>query len=423
MKSRQLANVLPLVAGLSAAALGCGPADVPDAARVGTSEEAIAGGYTDTKDVAVVGVIDVQAGAMCSGSLIAPNLVLTARHCVAPVLNELSGGVSCQVTKFGANHPATSFYVTTKKSFSQNPADYHTVQKVESVPVGATAPFCGSDAAILVLSKGIDPAEAKPLVPRVDTVLEKGEEYYAVGYGATDGNGAGAGLRRRRDNLFVDCVGASCPADITPAYLHKTEFKGDQGTCEGDSGGPAFDLQGRVVGITSRGDKDCTMSIYTQVFGWGEWIKQMGVEAAKLGGYDPMPWSTGWPTDPAYADPVGAACQVDGDCPASRCASDPAGSYCTRLCDDAAPCPDGYQCDAEQKACLRVPPPPAEPPSGAGGGAAQPAGSAKADPNASGDGGSTGGCSIRRGTDPTKPAPWFAGAVAAAALLARRRRR
>lgn len=420
MSTRSLG--LAFAAGSCLVALGCGPTDALESSRLGVSEEPIKGGYTDTKDVAVVGIFDMQAGGMCSGSLIAPNLVLTARHCVAPVINEVSGGVSCQVTKFGANHPASVFYVTTKGQFSQNPKDYHLVAKVESVPVGATAPFCANDTAILILKQNVDSAEAMPLVPRVDSELEKGEEYYAVGYGATDGQGSGAGLRRRRDGLFVDCVGTKCPAEYSVA-LKKTEFLGDTGICQGDSGGPAFDMQARVVGITSRGGAECTMPIYTQVFGWGEWIKQVGLEAAKAGGYDPPAWATGWPSDPAYGGTVGTACTTDKACPAAHCIlGGEAGGYCSRLCNDATPCPDTYQCDADKKLCLAIPPPPED--AGAGGGGGAPAGGEpkKATPAAT-DAGSSGGCAVGPlGSDPTKPDPWFAGALAALAFVVRRRR-
>jgi hypothetical protein len=425
MSIRSLALAFPLVA-LSLVA--CGPAEAPGpAASTGVAEEAIKGGYTDTTDVNVVGIYDSSAGALCTGSLIAPNLVLTAHHCVAPVLNEVNGGVSCSVTKFGKPNSAYGFYVTTKGELSQNMGDYHTVHSVEVPPVSGSAAFCGYDAAALILSKPIDMAEAAPLVPRVDTVLQPKEQYYAVGYGATDGQGSGAGTRRRLDNLFIDCVGEGC-ADYVPTYLRKQEFIGDKGTCEGDSGGPAFDMQHRVVGITSRGDANCQMSIYTQVYGWADWIKSLGVKAAQAGGYDPPPWATGWPTDPAFSGQPGATCNADTDCPAAKCiVGGPNGNYCTRRCDAATPCPDGYQCDAGAGVCLQIPPP--DPTPGTGGGSPGAGG---------GDATSTPKSSVPKqpmpvfeqttcavaivGADPTKPDPWFAGAVAAIALAASRRR-
>ena len=422
MSTRSFALALPFVAGLSCFAVGCGPADVAALDAVASSEEAIKNGYTDTDDVNVVGIYDMSSSGLCTGSLIAPNLVLTARHCVAPVLNEVDGGVSCQVTKFGANHKASAFYVTTKKELSGNFKDYHVVKSVESPPIGDTAVFCGNDVAALILTKPIDGAEAKPLVPRVDGSLLAKDEYYAVGYGATDGAGNGAGTRRRRDGLFVECVGEGCKMYV-PKYLRKTEFVGDEGTCQGDSGGPAFDMAGRVVGITSRGGGDCEMSIYTQVYGWSDWIKELGVKAAEAGGYEPPPWATGWPTDPAFSGQPGATCATDKECPAGKCVLSDAGGYCTRKCSDAAPCPEGYQCDAGAGGvCIAIPAPDqGAGGGGVGGGAATSTASTKkkAAPQVY----EVSDCAVHSpGADPTKPDPWFAGAaVSALALYARRR--
>jgi MYXO-CTERM domain-containing protein len=335
--------------------------------------------------------------------------VLTARHCVAPVLNEVNGDVSCTTTTFGATDPASGFYVTTRAVMDMVASDYHVIQKVVTPPDGTR--LCGFDQAILILSEPIDPSEAVPLIPRVDTPLATGDGYSAIGYGGTDNNGTGVGERRRRDTLFVSCVGAECPADA----VKPSEFIGDTGICEGDSGGPALDLAGRVVGVTSRGGKNCTSPVYGAVYGLGQWIRDTTTEAATLGGYPPPAWATGAPTDPQYSAPVGTACTQPSDCASGRCVADANSRYCTRLC-DLADCPTGFTCDSTDPVspiCIQVPPAPASPPKSASGTAAH-----ATQPS------SASSCSVAApGRAPALPVAWLASAAGLAALAVRRRRR
>jgi MYXO-CTERM domain-containing protein len=339
----------------------------------------------------------MSEGAECSGSLLAPNMVLTAHHCVAPV-NMGASGIVCGQSSFGATDTTAgdNFLVSTTEVLSMSASAWHIVSEVVTPPGGSS--FCGEDQAIFILSDLVEPSEAKPLVPRVDSQITLSEVYSAVGFGTTD-DVNGAGQRRRLDDLHVMCVGDDCPAqDLSITH----EWLGDHGICEGDSGGPALDADGRVIGVTSRGATGCIDPIYGDVFSWASWIKSTALHAAEVGGYTAPPWATGYPTDPIFNFPIAptASCSKANACASGLCLGDAEGAYCTRGCEAAAPCPSGYTCDTigTQQVCERVLPAPS-----------------------TGDGS---GCSVGA-DDPTKPVPWSTAllGLGALALLGRRRRR
>lgn len=390
---RSLVSVGLLLAGCGLAGAcapeGEAPADLAEA--IGQVSQAIDGGYLDQEDTAVVGIVSLsnQGIGSCSGTLIAPNVVLTAQHCVAAI--STGEGVDCKKSTFGKARSASSIYVTTKTSLTQNPGDY--VGAKEVLIPAPNAPVCGNDIAILVLSKPIPESQAVPRVPKVDTSAEANEEYYAVGYGKRGENGD-SGTRYRRDDLEVRCVGAECKA----AQIADSEWLGDTGICQGDSGGPAFDLQNRVMGIVSRGGQGCILPIYGHVEPWGPWIKQVVVKATTDAGLETPKWATGFPTDPSFELPVGAACTLPADCPSNACLD----GVCTRPCIAEAPCPGGYECGV-QGYCQKA-----------------------ADDEGGGEGTTVTEvttCSLTRGREPTKPMPWIVTAAAALALSLRSCRR
>ena len=397
------------IAFLCFAFAACAPEEGPDLSQldeaVASLGQPIQGGYKDDTDTAVVGLVRLNNFGIsgCTGSLIAPNVVLTAQHCVAPTTG--NGGVLCGTTKFGVPYKASSLYVTTKSQFTQNPNDYHRTREI-IIPPG-TSDFCGRDIAIIVLEKPIDPSEAVPYVPRVDSSLETGDEYYAIGNGQIY-DGGPSGRRYRRDGLFTQCVGAACPQVI----IKETEWRGDTGICQGDSGGPALDLQNRVTGIASRGAAGCESPTYGHVFGWGDWIKDVTLYATSSASIEAPPWAQGWPTDPAFNHPVGEACGGPEQCPSNACID----GHCTRLCNEQAPCPQGYECSPDENVCRKIPEPVVN------------------DDDDDDDTVVEASCSIASRTigasrssgapmDPTKPIPWPIVGMALAVALRRKRAR
>ena len=355
----------------SVSLVACSQAAPADPDEVGVKASSIQGGVEDENDPAVVGI--VSATGMCTGSLIAPNLVLTAHHCVAQINSPY---VDCENSRFGEVDEPWSIAVTTQwdglsRYFHGEHIKLHYASEV-ILPPGEDE-VCGRDVALLRLEgSGIAPTEALPLNPRVDSAVSSDEEYRAVGYGNTSASGGGAGCRRMREELIVNCSG-DC---LTKSIVEDMEWIGDTGICSGDSGGPALDLQGRVIGVVSRGGNwgdTCAMPVYGSVFGWADWLKEQAAIAAEKGGYDPAPWVTGGDTMPetdAGALPVdagasdggeeadggllGATCSVPEDCLSRVCVLNGESGYCSLSCSDLSPaCPSVMTCDLTVGACVR----------------------------------------------------------------------
>jgi hypothetical protein len=293
----------------------CGPAAAPST-LTGEVESAIQDGTVDTTHTFAVGIVQLsmeQSGevAFCSGVLLAPNLVATARHCVSSLS---SSEISCGTSTFGSVVSASEVLVTTDTTISPNGnlIDVSTIV----VPSGANEKgVCGDDLALLILAKNITlPQYVMPVIspPMTDTMYST--SVTAIGYGVTtptDQTGSTAGERRIKENVKLLCIPddpnyADCFSDpIAMQVLSANEFiSGDASTCEGDSGSGAYDQSAfdrgewLAFGVLSRGatsqDGDtCIEPIYTRFDAWGSLLMSTAQQAAAAGHYTAPAWALG----------------------------------------------------------------------------------------------------------------------------------
>ncbi len=348
-------------AGVALAAwltFACGSGSEQDASTV---RAAISGGELDSADSNVFLLVShrTQGVALCSASLIAPNLLLTARHCVSDVTSEK---VACGETTAGAPLAARTFFATNAPSIGRATSSF-AVSDI-SVP-SEGADICGFDIALVTLKSSVPASVAAPLIPRVELPAATGEVYTAVGYGQDSPGDAGvAGDRRGRTGLRVSCAPGTCGGPV-----EADEFVGEAGICSGDSGGPALDSDGKVVGVVSRSTDNCKRPVYGSVADWKDWMREVASRAAAQGQYEPAAWvgeaSEGSSAGAGGADAgglsvlpgtQGTACLVEEDCAVGYgCygpTPSPADRYCAALCSEQAECESGTRCDTRVGACV-----------------------------------------------------------------------
>jgi uncharacterized protein (TIGR03382 family) len=346
-------------------ALATGACEVGESPATAFAGQSIIGGSPASEGqfpTVVAVVIDQGRRGMCTGTLVGPDLVLTAAHCIDPAILRM----------------ASQDQVTSTTQIVFDGTDLQSGQFGDVVGARETIPYPGfnqpgdPDVGLVRLTRPITDRAPSPV--NLDPAgAPIGLSVTMVGYGVTEQGGGGR-------NMFLENkTSSSCaPAGVSDATFLCFSQTDGRGKCSGDSGGPSFatinDNPHTVVGITSFGDQNC------QLFGADmrtdaskDFFRQNAPEllCGDDGYCEASCGADGLPVDPNCSDctvdddcaggefcdagfctpepfepgGLGSECESDADCASGVCASGPDGNLCSSACElEASDCPGGFDC-------------------------------------------------------------------------------
>ena len=194
---------------------------------------------------------NADSESLCTGTILAPDIILTAAHCVE-------------------NHPEKMVIVfsTTLKTAPQQvrPAD----RFVQNPAWGKELPTGRGDLALVHFTGGLPEGYTPVTLADNKIGLQLGTDVVMIGFGVNNGlKNAGAGILRETQTTVMS---ESSPTEVVTDGRKSS-------VCFGDSGGPAFSQEnGQWVqwGVASSvTNQACNQaSIHTAVMSYGSWLKQ-----------------------------------------------------------------------------------------------------------------------------------------------------
>jgi secreted trypsin-like serine protease len=229
------------------------PVYLENAKRLIADRDRIVGGIAtaDYRDCVAIGSADDWC---CTGTLVAPNVVVTAGHCYPECVQRVFVGDNVEHLEAGT--------VIEVADAVRHP-EYDT-------------PNLTHDLTVLILAND---AEVKPRPIADEDTLEAAQTVRLAGYGNTDVDSSGGYGVRRMVDVPLASNDPKYGADAKTEFVAGAPFL-DRDSCNGDSGGPAYVLSEdhwHLVGATSRATESSVRrcgdgGIYTRVPSFEGWI-------------------------------------------------------------------------------------------------------------------------------------------------------
>lgn len=306
--------------------------------------QSIINGNKDNRYPAAGAIIGDKKASFCTGTLIAPRLVLTAAHCI-DAFSRVQGTIS-----FRIDVPIDQFRF--KPSWIEVDR-----QKTKRHPqyTGTQTQSINHDIAMIVLKRPVFEIQPMPFnATKMDSSFV-GKALFFMGYGRiTTANNIPA-KRKWSTTLTINGIdGVNKPNTVAYAGNNTS-------VCQGDSGGPAmlmFNGLMHVVGVTSHGtNANCTGTSYSyRTDAYVNWIQGFIDQYSTCEGQNPTCGACGTCDQKAckpkaVASDPGACkvCKTDQDCGQGVCVRIGSGLRCAQACDGTQCCPSGSVCTQDGK--------------------------------------------------------------------------